>query len=396
MAADDTTLVAQNDVELNGTLEVAALDVTATEGSVSLTGDVTATEVAMTAGDSIVIDGALAADDTTLVTQNDLRLNGSINTGSLYMESMQGNVVQSALGSVTASTTTTVKALGDIALGGGNDFQGRLSADGRDVTINDINALGLGVVQTGGYLRVDSRGTLDFGETKVAGDLFATSGNGNVTQRGSISTGGVASINAGSGAITLTDNRNSFPQGVIATASSFVIAGDARAGANQALEKVLASAPVGPVTGAPAIDAVLPPPLVLSAPSSVDAGAGSSGGNEASAGAAGAATGVSFELIREPARGVLSMVAVTLPAGSATAGVGFSFMLPEAVNALVSPGDTVSVRLPDGSPLPDWLIFDPDSLRFEAVAIPDGAFPIQIVVEVSGQSFLLAISERAV
>jgi hypothetical protein len=51
--------------------------------------------------------------------------------------------------------------------------------------------------------------------------------------------------------------------------------------------------------------------------------------------------------------------------------------------------------LPDGGALPAWLKFDAQSLRFEASAVPDGAFPMQVVMTVGQQRVVVVISERA-
>jgi hypothetical protein len=51
--------------------------------------------------------------------------------------------------------------------------------------------------------------------------------------------------------------------------------------------------------------------------------------------------------------------------------------------------------LPDGAALPAWLKFDAQSLRFEASAVPDGAFPMQVVMTVGQQRVVVVISERA-
>jgi ribosomal protein S5 len=92
-----------------------------------------------------------------------------------------------------------------------------------------------------------------------------------------------------------------------------------------------------------------------------------------------------------------AMVAVSLPKGMSTAGTGFSFELPESIRmaAQQAPPDTrVQASLPDGSVLPSWLKFDPERQRFDASAVPDGAFPMQVVVSVGSQRVVVVVSER--
>lgn len=104
-----------------------------------------------------------------------------------------------------------------------------------------------------------------------------------------------------------------------------------------------------------------------------------------------------IDLRAAPSAGVNTMAAVSLPKGTATAGAGFSFELPESVRALAQqegPAATPQASLPTGAPLPNWLKFDPQRLRFDASAVPDGAFPLQVVMTVSGQRVVVVISER--
>jgi hypothetical protein len=88
------------------------------------------------------------------------------------------------------------------------------------------------------------------------------------------------------------------------------------------------------------------------------------------------------------------MVTVSVPKELATAGAGFVFPLPNQIADTV--GDsTVRVTLADGSPLPRWLKYQPDTKTFAASTVPDGALPIQIIVSVAGRNTTIVISERA-
>lgn len=91
------------------------------------------------------------------------------------------------------------------------------------------------------------------------------------------------------------------------------------------------------------------------------------------------------------------MAAVSLPKGTATGGAGFSFELPETVRALVPQEGQIAqpqASLPTGAPLPSWLKLDAERLRFNASAVPDGSFPLQVVITVAGQRVIVVISER--
>lgn len=80
----------------------------------------------------------------------------------------------------------------------------------------------------------------------------------------------------------------------------------------------------------------------------------------------------------------------------ATAGSGFSFPLPAQVsNTAAGNNATISVTTASGGALPAWLKFNPETKTFVASAVPDGAFPMQVVVTVNGQRTTVVISERA-
>ena len=89
------------------------------------------------------------------------------------------------------------------------------------------------------------------------------------------------------------------------------------------------------------------------------------------------------------------MAVVSLPKGTSTVGTGFSFELPDAVRNLAAENSEIQISLPNGAPLPTWLSFDAKALRFQANAVPSGAFPFELVLTLGGQRVLVAISERA-
>ena len=103
---------------------------------------------------------------------------------------------------------------------------------------------------------------------------------------------------------------------------------------------------------------------------------------------------MSIELVRQPSVQQAGIVSVSVPKGTTTSGTGFSFPLPVQVAATAGVAP-VKVTLPDGAPLPAWLRYVPETKSFVATAVPDGAFPIQVVVIVGGVRSTIVISERA-
>jgi len=84
------------------------------------------------------------------------------------------------------------------------------------------------------------------------------------------------------------------------------------------------------------------------------------------------------------------MVSVLVPKGMATRGTGFSFPLPAEIATHAS----ITASLADGASLPHWLKFDAVNRNFVANAVPDGAFPMQVVVTIGHQKTMIVISER--
>ena len=50
----------------------------------------------------------------------------------------------------------------------------------------------------------------------------------------------------------------------------------------------------------------------------------------------------------------------------------------------------------NGKPLPSWLRYVPETKSFVASDIPEGAFPMPVVISAAGQQALLTVSEGAV
>ena len=138
---------------------------------------------------------------------------------------------------------------------------------------------------------------------------------------------------------------------------------------------------------------------------------------------AGASVGVNVAVVTQPTRAETGLVAVSLPKGTSTEGVGFRVPLPVEVTNTVAPSSTPTIVAPFGAPpqqatgtvapttapaievravisgrtvpLPAWLRYSPEQQMFVATAVPDGSLPITIEIVVAGQRTLMVISERA-
>ncbi|WP_059030769.1 filamentous hemagglutinin N-terminal domain-containing protein [Xanthomonas citri pv. bilvae] len=211
---------------------------------VSLTNGGTGT-IALTAGNSLTLPGSgltssddltLRADNGTLTlggdlvgnavslfSANALTLATGIASNTLSVSTSNGAINQTA-GALRIGSTSSVNAgSGAIALGSaGNHFGGAVSLTGNDVLIRDSGALTLGTLNTGS-LTATSNGALNLGSGRVAGTLAASSGNGAIGQSGGLIVDAAATLNAGSGAIALTDGSNDFRSGVSLTGAGIAV-----------------------------------------------------------------------------------------------------------------------------------------------------------------------------
>ena len=344
----------------------------------------------------------------------DIALNGVVNVASLDLEATAGDITQTAGTLTVSSGPTDLKAGDDITLDKANDFVGTVNVlGGNDVTLNDANAMTLGTVTTTGKLTLNSAGTLNLGTSKVGGNLSASSGNGNITQIGALIVVEGSVLNAGTGSILLNNAGNTLANGVTVIADNSLIVGDKAAADKAAADKAAQDAvsqrasKTGQGQVVTALDnAAMPAPLVLNAEISSNVAvssttnttnASSTGSANSSAASGINSSGVTVDLLSVSSASTTMMAAVSLPKGASTVGVGFSFALPEAIQALAQQrSQTVDPQpsLPDGSPLPAWLSFDVSTLRFEAQAVPTGAFPLQVLVTVAGSRVMVVISER--
>jgi hypothetical protein len=108
--------------------------------------------------------------------------------------------------------------------------------------------------------------------------------------------------------------------------------------------------------------------------------------------------GISISVNRPASVEQSGVVSVQLPKDMATSGTGFSFALPaQATGGDVAQNvasDAIKVTLVNGAKLPSWIKFDPEAKLFTASSVPDGAFPLQVMVTTGALSTTVVISER--
>ncbi|MEN9180248.1 filamentous hemagglutinin N-terminal domain-containing protein, partial [Xanthomonas vesicatoria] len=186
------------------------------------TGDLSLTSL----GGALTTAGTLTGNNVALRASGALNLAHAIQArGTLGLTSDTAAITQTAgLLDVTGATTATAAAgAGAITLNGtNNDFQGALSLTGGTVLVNDRNALSLGSLGTSA-LTVASHGNLDLGQGTIGGTLTASSNGGTIGQSGALTLTGAATLDAGSGAIALSNSDNDFQDALALTGTGISV-----------------------------------------------------------------------------------------------------------------------------------------------------------------------------
>ncbi|WP_115559266.1 filamentous hemagglutinin N-terminal domain-containing protein [Xanthomonas dyei] len=179
-------------------------------------------------GGGLSTGGALSGSQVSLRARDALNLGHSVQAGgNLQLTSDTGAITQTAgLLAVTGTTNATAAGgTGAISLGGaGNDFGGAVSLTGSTVMVNDSNALTLGAIATN-TLTATSHGSLNLGQGSIGGIVTASSNGGAITQNGALTLTGPATLNAGSGAISLGNGGNDF-QGALTLVGTGIAVSD--------------------------------------------------------------------------------------------------------------------------------------------------------------------------
>jgi len=359
-------------------------------GAVSATGN----NITLNDVNSLTLGNVTAADNLYAKAATNLPVNAVVRSGTLDLTATNGSITQGTNSTLTVATgPANLTAGGNVTVGGANDFNGSVNATGNNITLNDVNSLTLGNVTAAGNLNAKSSTDLAVNGVVNASTLDLTATTGNITQgtnsKLTVATG-PTNIAAG-GSMTL-DGSNNFTGVVNKTRSNTTINITERP---DVTSKLLANIPTPPMLGISLSNTNSPQPLMVSATTQTLVTKDSSSSANSSS-ASSQASGISVEQRNAPSSSGLSMMfAVSLPKGTSTVGTGFSFALPESVRIAAPEGSDIRANLPNGAALPTWLKFDVKTLRFDADAVPDGAFPLQVELTFGGQRTLVVISERA-
>lgn len=75
---------------------------------------------------------------------------------------------------------------------------------------------------------------------------------------------------------------------------------------------------------------------------------------------------------------------------------GFVFEMPaEFKQEVENSGVSATARQQDGSQLPGWLVFDGDTLKFSASAVPAGSLPFTVPVQIGEKTVTVEVTETS-
>jgi CHAT domain-containing protein len=199
ISGNDVTLNEKNAIRLGASDIQGNLTITA-NGTITQNGDIGVTgTTTLEAGttNNITLDRANNFNIVRVISGNDVTLNDN-NAIGLGASDIQGNLTITANGTITqngnigVTGTTTLEAgtTNNITLDGTNNFNIVRVISGKDVTLNDNNAIGLGA-------------------SDIQGNLTITA-NGTITQNGDIGVAGTTTLEAGTTNNITLDRANNF------------------------------------------------------------------------------------------------------------------------------------------------------------------------------------------
>ena len=99
-------------------------------------------------------------------------------------------------------------------------------------------------------------------------------------------------------------------------------------------------------------------------------------------------------MLDRPDTSTVGLIAVSVPKETTTAGTGFSFEVPKEISTMTQKQEvSVEVTLDTGAPLPNWLNYQNDTGKFTSSSVPDGGFPITVIMKIGSQQVAVVISE---
>jgi hypothetical protein len=97
-------------------------------------------------------------------------------------------------------------------------------------------------------------------------------------------------------------------------------------------------------------------------------------------------------MLRTPSSDMPGFVSVFVPRDLLVAARGFGFPVAGVPTGAAAAG--ARATLASGAPLPSWLRYEAATASFVATAPPVDALPLEVLVQIGGRSWTIAIAEE--
>ena len=163
----------------------------------------------MQAGGELVVSGGSVTGGLQLQASNDVRFDGAVSANTLSASSTNGDIVQTAAGSLqVAAAASFTASSGDVLLASAsNDFMGAVTAQAQDVALTDRNDLQASVTASGNA-SISAPTAIRLNTSNIVGNLQVQT-QGAITQNGSLSVAGSSQF-VTPAEVVLNDPTNAF------------------------------------------------------------------------------------------------------------------------------------------------------------------------------------------
>ena len=107
--------------------------------------------------------------------------------------------------------------------------------------------------------------------------------------------------------------------------------------------------------------------------------------------AAASSDGIEVSLVQAPDGTVAGTVSVSVPQEIAASGQGFSFALPPELRAATESNSVLVTWR--GKRLPNWLRYEKATRTFTATALPPGALPMELSIQIGEGRWTMTIAQ---
>lgn len=394
VAGSSVTINSSNVVSIqDGASGSASFTVAPTSAQYSTANKLKVGSYQLRASGTVTVNSGNFSDSLAVVGAHQVNTKGSSASASSVSKMYDGTSSVSGV----AMNMSSLEAGDVVTVSGSGAFADKQAGTGLNYSLFNVSLTGADAGNyhlTGGTSFSGSNGVITAAPLTVTAssvskiyDGVAYSGGNGVVYSGWVG-GDTASMLGGS----LTYGGTS--QGATQVGSGYTIVPSGLSSTNYAISYAHGTLTINPSVSTPALVASVGKAAAASLPTASAGGVLSEATGKVVSGATGATSEVSVELVGKSGSQTQGFVSVLVPPETATAGTGFRFSLPDEVTQQLPQHSLIRASQLSGASLPSWLHFEPGKGTFEAQAVPDGAFPMQVMLQLGEQKILVMISER--